>query len=113
MDNQSNITTVYVHSTEQGKSFQVSDGLSDVSNPVFDKSGKYLFFFASTDAGPVKDWFAQSNADMRSTSGIYLAVLPNDVVSPIARESDEEKPVDPKSPGVKPPDPQTDTPADK
>ena len=95
MDNQANITTVYAHSIEQGKSFQISDGLSDVSNPVFDKSGKYLFFFASTDAGPVKDWFAQSNADMRATSGIYLAVLPNDQVSPLARESDEEKPAPP------------------
>ncbi|HET7217270.1 MAG TPA: PDZ domain-containing protein [Vicinamibacterales bacterium] len=92
MDNQSMITTVYAYSTEQGKSLQVSDGLSDVSNPVFDKSGKYLFFFGSTDAGPVKDWFAQSNADMRATSGIYLAVLQNDQVSPLARESDEEKP---------------------
>jgi tricorn protease len=98
MDNQALITTVYVHSTEQGKSFQVSDGLSDVSDPVFDKSGKYLFFFASTDAGPVKDWFAQSNADMRATSGIYLAVLPNDQVSPLARESDEEKPSEPGKP---------------
>ena len=29
---------------------------------------------------------------MRATSGIYLAVLPNDQVSPLARESDEEKP---------------------
>ena len=102
MDNQSNITTVYAHSTEQGKSFQVSDGLSDVSDPAFDKSGKYLYFFASTDAGPVKDWFAQSNADMRATSNIYVAVLPNDVPSPIARESDEEKPSDPKAPGDKP-----------
>ena len=80
MDNQSMITTVYVYSTEQGKSFQVSDGMSDVSDPLFDKCGKYLYFFASTDAGPVKDWFAQSNADMRSTSGIYLAVLQNDLV---------------------------------
>ena len=69
MDNESLITTVYVHSTEQAKSFQVSDGLSDVRDPVFDKSGKYLFFLASTDAGPVKDWFAQSNADMRATFG--------------------------------------------
>jgi tricorn protease len=92
MDNQAGITTVYAHSTEQAKTFQVSDGLSDVSNPVFDRSGKYLFFFASTDAGPVKDWFAQSNADMRATSGIYLAVLRNDVPSPLAKESDEEKP---------------------
>ena len=92
MDNAAGITTVSVYSTEQAKVFQVSDGMSDVSNPQFDKSGKYLYFFASTDAGPVKDWFAQSNADMRATSGIYLAVLPNDVVSPIAKESDEEKP---------------------
>jgi tricorn protease len=103
MNNQSNITTVYAHSTEQGRSFQVSDGMSEVSNPVFDKSGKYLFFLASTDAGPVKDWFAQSNADMRATSTIYLAVLPNDLVSPLARESDEEKPAaDRKPDDVKP-----------
>ncbi len=92
MDNRAYITTVYAYSIDQDKTFQISDGLSDVSNPVFDKSGKYLFFLASTDAGPVKDWFAQSNADMRATSGIYLAVLPNDLVSPLARESDEEKP---------------------
>ena len=69
MDNRANITTVYAYSIEQDKSFQVSDGLSDVSDPVFDKSGKYLFFLASTDAGPVKDWFAQSNADMRVDLG--------------------------------------------
>ena len=103
MDNRSLITTVYAHSIEQGKSFQVSDGMSDVRAPQFDKSGKYLYFLASTDAGPVKDWFAQSNADMRSTTGIYLAVLQNDVPSPIARESDEEKPA---APGEKPAPPE-------
>jgi tricorn protease len=98
MNNDAGITTVNAYSTEQAKVFQVSDGMSDVSNPQFDRSGKYLYFFASTDAGPIKDWFAQSNADMRATSGIYLAVLPNDIVSPIAKESDEEKPADPKTP---------------
>jgi tricorn protease len=116
MDNAAGITTVHVYSTEQAKSFQVSDGMSDVSDPEFDKSGKYLYFFASTDAGPVKDWFAQSNADMRSTAGIYLAVLPNDVVSPIAKESDEEKPADAKQPGEKPgdkPGEKPDKPADQ
>ena len=101
MDNEAGITTVHAYSLDQGKSFQVSDGLSDVSEPQFDKSGKYLYFLASTDAGPVKDWFAQSNADMEATSAIYLAVLPNDVVSPIARESDEEKPAS-GAPGEKP-----------
>ncbi len=49
---------------EQDKSYTVTDGLSEVTDPVFDKSGKYLYFFASTDAGPVKHWFAMSNADM-------------------------------------------------
>ena len=103
MDNKALITTVYAYSTEQGKSFQVSDGLSDVRDPQFDKSGKYLFFFGSTDAGPVKDWFAQSNADMRASSNIYLAVLQNDVPSPIAKESDEEKPTPDKPSPDKPP----------
>ena len=114
MNNQANITTVYAHGIEQGKTSQISDGLSEVSNPVFDKSGKYLFFFASTDAGPVKDWFAQSTADMRATSGIYLAVLPNDQVSPLARESDEEKPAPPgaeKKPDAKPDEKKPDAPA--
>ncbi|HVL67524.1 MAG TPA: PDZ domain-containing protein [Vicinamibacterales bacterium] len=118
MDNQAMITTVYAYSLEQGKSFQVSDGMSDVRNPQFDRSGKYLYFFASTDAGPVKDWFAQSNADMRSTSGIYVAVLQNDVPSPIAKESDEEKPgaaAGDKPSGDKPPaeKPAGDQPAEK
>jgi tricorn protease len=91
MDNEAGITTVYAHSIESGKNTRVSDGMSDVSNPAFDQSGKYLFFLASTDAGPVKDWFAQSNADMNATSTIYMAVLRNDLPSPLAKESDEEK----------------------
>jgi tricorn protease len=116
MDNEAGITTVHAYSTEQGRSHQISDGMSDVSEPRFDRSGKYLYFFASTDAGPVKDWFAQSNADMRATSGIYLAVLPNDVVSPIAKQSDEEKPADPARPGDQPeppPEKSPEKPADK
>jgi tricorn protease len=85
------IQTVHVYSIDQDKSFAVTDGLSEVSQPIFDRSGKYLFFFGSTDSGPVKDWFAQSTADARATEGIYVAVLRNDLPNPIAKESDEEK----------------------
>jgi len=85
------ISKVYLYSIEKDKSYPVTDGMSDVSNPVFDESGKYLSFFASTDAGPVKQWFAMSNADMRMTRSIYLAVLRKDIPSPLAKESDEEK----------------------
>jgi len=85
------IERVYIYSLDQDKSFPVTDGLSDATEPVFDKSGKYLYFFASTDAGPVKHWFDQSNFDMQATRSIYLAVLRDDITSPLAKESDEEK----------------------
>ncbi|MFW6123985.1 MAG: S41 family peptidase [Acidobacteriota bacterium] len=85
------IQKVYVYSIKEDKSHPITDGLSEVSDPVFDSSGKYLYFFVSTDAGPVKHWFAMSSADMRMTNAIYLAVLQKDVPSPLAKESDEEK----------------------
>ena len=85
------ISKVYLYSLEKDKSYVVTDGLSDVSDPAFDESGKYLYFFASTDAGPVKQWFAMSNADTRMTRSIYLAVLQKDVPSPLTKESDEEE----------------------
>ena len=44
---------VYLYSVEEGKSTPVTDGMSDAVSPVFDPEGKYLFFLASTDAGPV------------------------------------------------------------
>ncbi|BCS31556.1 tricorn protease [Luteitalea sp. TBR-22] len=85
------IQTAHVWSTETQKSHPVSDGLSDVGEPVFDRNGKYLYLRASTDAGPVRDWFSQASADMRSTSAIYLVVLKKGEPSPLAKESDEEK----------------------
>lgn len=103
------IQTVYAYSLEQDKSYQITDGLSEVSEPVFDASGKYLYFFGSTDAGPVKQWFDMSNADMRLTRSLYLAVLRKDLPSPLAKESDEEKgvqkeekPKETKSPSAEP-----------
>lgn len=85
------IQAVHAYSIEKEKTFQITDGLSEVSEPVFDESGKYLYFFGSTDAGPSKDWFAMSNADIRVTQSIYLAVLRNNLPNPLAKESDEEK----------------------
>jgi tricorn protease len=83
--------TIYAHDLAAGKSQPITDGLSDATDPVFDASGKYLFFFASTDAGPVNQWFAQSSGDMQLRRSIYLAVLKKGVPSPLVRESDEEK----------------------
>lgn len=81
---------IFLYSLDEGKSYPLTDGLSDATDPVFDKSGKHLYFFASTDAGPVINWFDQSRHDMRSTSAIYLVTLQKGTISPLARESDEE-----------------------
>ncbi len=82
---------VYLYSLAEQKSFPVTDGLSDASEPRFDRSGKYLYFFASTDAGPVINWFDQSSIDFRKTNSIYLVTLQKSTISPFAKENDEEK----------------------
>src|SRR5260370_23784197 len=90
-NNRSYIRTIWVHSIEKDRSSAITDGLSDASGPVFDKSGKYLFFFASTDSGPVRNWFSLENTSLQVRNSIYLAVLRKDLPSPLVKESDEEK----------------------
>ncbi len=87
-----NLQTLYAHSIETGETRALTDGLSEVSEAAFDASGKYLYLLASTDAGPVIQWFAQSNQDMKATNEIYLMVLQAGTPSPLAKESDEEMP---------------------
>ena len=84
-------SSVYLYSLETGKSTAVTDGLADVEQPVFDKSGKYLYFLSSTNAGPSKNWFSQQNQDNRPTYSLWMAVLARDQPSPLGHESDEEK----------------------
>ncbi|MFO7732483.1 MAG: PDZ domain-containing protein [Candidatus Aminicenantes bacterium] len=97
---------IFVHSLEQGRSHAVTDGLSDADEPVFSPDGKFLFFRASTDAGPIRQWFDMSNSDLRQTHSLYLAVLRKDLPHPLAKESDEEKAGEDKKdgdgPGAKP-----------
>lgn len=85
------VTQLSVYNVAEDKSYRVTDGLSDVSTPAFDKSGKYLYIFASTDAGPVQDWFSLATVDYRRTRNIYAIVLANTTGNPLAKESDEEK----------------------
>lgn len=86
----SNLRQVFVHSLEEDRSYPVTDGLSDVAYPVFDANGKYLHFFASTDAGPVRQWFSQASADVDLSGNLYTVVLQSGEPSPLAPQSDEE-----------------------
>ena len=92
---QNHLNAVYLYSIGDSKSTRLTDGMSDARFPVFDKDGKYLYFAASTDAGPSTEPDIQSFARPVSRS-IYLAVLSKDQASPLAPESDDEKPADEK-----------------
>ena len=90
----SHMRSVFLYSLETGKSQRVTDGMSESFSPVFDKSGKYLYLLASTDAGPTLDT-SMLSFDRPVTSSVYIVVLSKDVSSPLAPESDDEAEVKP------------------
>ncbi|MCZ6599100.1 MAG: PDZ domain-containing protein, partial [Planctomycetota bacterium] len=92
LNTMTSLRRLHLYDVENDASHEVTDGLSDVSEPVFDEGGKYLYLAASTDAGPAKTWFAMSNADVDVTNSLYLVVLSKETASPLAKESDEEEP---------------------
>lgn len=86
-----NHNAVFVYSLETTKVTQVTDGMSDARWPDWDKSGKYLYFTASTDLGLSSVGFNMSGNAHPVTRAVYVAVLAKDLPSPLAPESDEEK----------------------
>ena len=88
----SGLHAIFLYSLEQAKSFQVTDGMSDALDPVFDKNGKYLYFTASTDIALSTAGLDMSSDEHRVTRSVYVAVLNKTDKSPLAPESDEEKP---------------------
>lgn len=67
--------TVRVYSLEQGKSYQLTDGMTDATHPVFDKSGEYLYFTASTDDGLTLGFNDMSGAVHPATRNLYAMIL--------------------------------------
>ncbi len=83
---------IMVYSMDKDKTYQLTDGLSDVVSPAWDASGKYLWFLASTNFALNTGWLDMSSYDRPVRRGVYLAVLKKDEPSPLLPESDEEKP---------------------
>jgi tricorn protease len=86
----SSLRALFVYGVEDKTAHQVTDGLSDATSAAFDKNGRYLYFFASTDDGPA---IASSMGAYKLpvTRSAYLVVLQKDRKSPLAPQSDEEK----------------------
>jgi tricorn protease len=92
-DLESQIHAVFLYSLTTHAATQLTDGMSDAGFPVFDPSGKYLYFLASTDSGPSAAGIDLSSLDRATSSSVYVAVLARDGASPVPPESDEEKAV--------------------
>jgi len=97
---ENHLHAAFIYSLADGKAVQVTDGLSDVQFPDFDKSGKYLYFTASTNVALGAGWIDMTSLSRPVTSSVYVAVLRKDLPSPIAPQSDEEN----KDTGKKPDD---------
>ncbi|WP_226018569.1 S41 family peptidase [Novosphingobium sp. FKTRR1] len=95
----SHLHAAFVYSLASGKATQITDGLSDVTGPRFDRSGKYLFFAATTATGLGAGWLDMSSMGRAVDRAVYVMVLGKDTVSPIAPQSDEEAKADDTAPG--------------
>jgi tricorn protease len=83
------IQTVHAWSVDSGKPIRITDGLSEMVEPVFDPNGEFLYVLASTDAGPLKDWFSQISNDNTMNHGLYAITLRRDGPNAIPPQSDE------------------------
>ena len=81
---------IFVYDVESGQVKQMTDGLADATSPAWDASGKYLWFFASTNFGLNSSLLDMSKYDHPDTRSLYLAVLTKTEPSPLLPESDDE-----------------------
>ncbi|HZT74537.1 MAG TPA: PDZ domain-containing protein [Terriglobales bacterium] len=85
------LRAVFIYSLADHSVHQVTDGMSDCLYPQFDSSGKYLYFTASTNMGLSAGWLDMTSLAHPVTRSVYIAVLRNDLPSPLPPESDDEK----------------------
>ncbi len=83
---------VFLYDTEEGgEPVQLTDGLSNSLQPVFDAGGEYLYFLSSTDYGLSTGWLDMTSYPFTSEYAVYMAVLSSEAKHPFAPESDDEE----------------------
>ena len=81
---------VFLYSLGTKKLTKVSAGFYNDANPVFDPTGKYLFFISTRYFYPSAGQLDQ-RYNYYTTDGIFAVTLKADEASPFKLESDEEK----------------------
>jgi tricorn protease len=89
-DLESQTRAVFFYSLATHSATQITDGMSNAAHPVFDPSGNYLYFAASTNNGPSDAGIDLSSLDRATSSSVYVVVLSQKGASPVPPESDDE-----------------------
>jgi tricorn protease len=89
LDNQ--LRAIFVHDTQTGTTRQLTDGMADAIDPIWDAAGKYLYFLGSTDYGLNTGWLDMTSYDRPVTRALYVALLQEGEESPFLPKSDEEE----------------------
>ena len=87
---ENHLRVIAIHDTQEGKTHQLTDGMADAISPVWDATGKYLYFLASTDYGLNTGWLDMTSYDRPITRSMYIALLKKETPSPFLPKSDEE-----------------------
>jgi tricorn protease len=85
------LRVIAVHDTRTGETHEVTDGMADAITPIWDASGKYLYFLASTDFALNTGWLDMTSYDRPVTRALYVAILQAGDPSPFLPVSDEEE----------------------
>lgn len=81
---------VFLYSFDDESHTQITDGMSHAVSPAFSPDGNYLYFAASTNAGPTSVGLDMSTQERPIRFGLYAAVLAADGKSPLLPKSDDE-----------------------
>jgi len=83
-------SSIFLFSMQKKKAYPVTSPAFVDSNPVFDASGKYLYFISSRFFFPSFSDF-EPTYNFQNTRSIYLVTLREEIASPFGPESDEEQ----------------------
>jgi len=86
----SHFKAIFAYNITSKKTIQLTDGIADAISPVWDESGSYLYFLASTNYGLQSGWLDMSSYDTEIQRNLYAIVLSKSGKAPNLPKTDEE-----------------------
>lgn len=79
-----------LYNVAEGEHTAVTDPYADVAAPAFGREGKYLYFAASTNSGPLQVGLNMTSQERPYRAGLYALVLAADGESPLHPRTGDE-----------------------